>query len=510
MIYFVNEYLMALNSGIEHAEIKRLQLFKHQGKPAKLVTRNFDQMLYSNKQRFGLEDDQIVNMYDFFQGIETRVPVGKNEPKIEALHLAPEYNVDPGADVSHVYDGDQLIMDVHFAPGTIGQLYSVDVYDKTGKKVQMSLWDFRGFKTRDQFFSNEGDLISQVTYDPSGQRVIEEYFGHDADGRTVLTLLQLLDYQNQDLFFNSYDELFTFFLDELNRRDGEKSTFVADRPGASYDAVLSMTTKARRYITLPTTHTVDAKDQVYANLSGLYANALVNHIDQLDGVIVATEAQKADLTRWMGGEERVKTPIFAVPAGVVDPKQEHAKHIALAQRHRHEVVVVGRLTKERHTEDVVTAFAKVKQQIPDATLAIYGYGDQEKPLNDQIKQQSLTDSVKLHGYQAKLDDVYDQAQVYVNATEGDNDPLALTEALSHGLPAVVYNVFYGPADLIMDGRNGYLVGRGDVDGLAGAMIRLLKDDKLWQQMSQHAYQSMTTRIESVVYAKWKRALHITH
>ncbi|KRL53365.1 glycosyltransferase [Furfurilactobacillus rossiae] len=510
MIYFVNEYLMALNSGIEHAEIKRLQLFKHQGTPAKLVTRNFDQMLYANKQRFGIEDDQVVNMYDYFQGIEDLKPVGKNEPKIESLNLAADYNVDPGADVSHVYDGDKLVMNVHFAPGTIGQLYSVDAFDRSGKKVQTELWDFRGFKTRDQFFSDAGELISQVTYAPDGKRVIEEYFSHDKDGHNFLSLLQLLDYKGQDLFFDSYDELFTFFLDELNRRDGEGSTFVADRPGAAYDAMLSMTTKVSRFITLPTTHTIDPKDQVYANLSGIYANPIVNQIDKLSGIIVATDEQKADLTRWMGGEAQVKAPITVVPFSVVNDEQAHAKRVRLPQRTAHKVIVVGRLTKERHTEDVVKAFVTVKKHISDATLDIYGYGDQEKPLTEQIKKAELTDSVTLKGYHPDLDKAYDGAQVYVNATESDNEPLALAEALAHGVPSVVYNVHYGPSDMIDEGKNGYLVADNDVVGLANAIQRVMKDDQVWEAMSRNAYDSITPRTESIVFAKWKRALHIKH
>jgi poly(glycerol-phosphate) alpha-glucosyltransferase len=61
MNFFVNQYLMALNSGVEHAEFKRLQLFQAHQAPAKLVTRQFDGLLHQNMRRFNIADDQMAN-----------------------------------------------------------------------------------------------------------------------------------------------------------------------------------------------------------------------------------------------------------------------------------------------------------------------------------------------------------------------------------------------------------------------------------------------------------------
>ncbi|MBB1169108.1 poly(glycerol-phosphate) alpha-glucosyltransferase [Lacticaseibacillus paracasei] len=46
MIYFVNEYVMALNSGVEHAEFKRLAVFKHAKTSAKILTRDYNYSLH--------------------------------------------------------------------------------------------------------------------------------------------------------------------------------------------------------------------------------------------------------------------------------------------------------------------------------------------------------------------------------------------------------------------------------------------------------------------------------
>ena len=64
MDFFVNQYLLGKNSSVEHAELKRLQLFKDHQAPAQLVTRDFDPVLHRTMQRFGVTNDQLTNLYE--------------------------------------------------------------------------------------------------------------------------------------------------------------------------------------------------------------------------------------------------------------------------------------------------------------------------------------------------------------------------------------------------------------------------------------------------------------
>ena len=43
-------------------------------------------------------------------------------------------------------------------------------------------------------------------------------------------------------------------------------------------------------------------------------------------------------------------------------------------------------------------------------------------------------------------------------------PLVLLEAMSVGCIPIAYDMPYGPADIIVDGVNGYLVEAGDIEG----------------------------------------------
>ena len=89
-----------------------------------------------------------------------------------------------------------------------------------------------------------------------------------------------------------------FSLDEIAKQD-EHAIMVADRPGVAYEALLNMEYHhVKRFVTLPTIHTADMKDPVYANLSGLYNDVIVERGDQLNGVIVDTRSRVDFMGGW--------------------------------------------------------------------------------------------------------------------------------------------------------------------------------------------------------------------
>lgn len=510
MIYFINEYLLSWNSGIEHSEVKRLKMFKDANINAKLITRNYDPLLSLYRKTNGLNSDQILNMFDYFQNVVDVKPVGPNLPKIDILNLPSDYIIDPGADVSKVYNGDEQVMSVYFAPGTYGQLYKIDYYDSFGKTIQSTFWDFRGFKSRDQFFGTNGELISQLTYDLKGNVVVKEYFSSNDQNQSYITLIELMNYHQEHRFFNDYDELFTFFLDEVARNDNN-AIMVADRPGSVYDSLLNMnSSNVKRFVTIPTVHTIDMRDPVYANLSGIYNNVIVENINNLNGVIVATERQKNDLTLWEGGVERLTSPIYVASFAVVLNKQLNKKHVSLKKRIKHKIIVVTRLLPERYTNDIIEAFAKIINHFSDATLDIYGYGEQYDSLKAQIEEKNLVNNVKLKNYVQNLDEAYDESELYINTTGGDSQPLAIIEALSHGLPTIAYDAFYGPQEAISQGKNGYLIRVGDINGIARAIELIFNDDLRWEKMSEYAYKSAKKYSEDNVLIQWKKALGLNN
>ena len=75
--------------------------------------------------------------------------------------------------------------------------------------------------------------------------------------------------------------------------------------------------------------------------------------------------------------------------------------------------------------------------------------------------------------------------VLVNPSVREGWGLNVVEANAFGVPCVAYDVA-GLRDSVRDGVTGLLVESGDVEALAEALVRVLRDDSLRRMLSENA------------------------
>lgn len=502
MYFFLNQYIMALNSGLEHAEMKRQALFKKKGVASRIVTRDYDRSLHRNAAEFGLDQDDLVNMYDFFQDSVTVTP---QKLTTKSLNLPIAYQVSPDNNLSQVYEGDRLVLNIHHTPGRVGELFFTEYFDEYGNVTNRVLYDSRGFKSSEQFLNGDGVVYAEIFFKPDGTRAIERYYEKlpDSKAAPIIFNIRLINYQGRDYYFNSEADFFTFFLDELNQSEGGNNVFIADRPAIANMPMIEMKTPARKLIWFPILHAVSPADQVDSELDGNYKVALSSHLNDIDGLITMTEAQARQLRTRLHDDH---LPIYVINGAPVSTKQLRKKKLPAVNRVGSKVLYVGRLDASKGVDNLIRAFALVARQVPEARLDIRGYGstDYVKLLENLIKDLKLNDKVAISGYTSKIDDVYDTAKVFATATKQDAFPLAMVEALSHGLPLIAFDVNYGPKEIIENGQNGYLLKDGDIYNLAQRMIELLKDPAQLEAMSENAYQSAKRYSMTKIWQQWQQ------
>lgn len=118
------------------------------------------------------------------------------------------------------------------------------------------------------------------------------------------------------------------------------------------------------------------------------------------------------------------------------------------QRHKNELLFVGRLVPKKGLNFLLDALAILVRTRPKLSLKIVGFGPEEANLKEQVKQLKLENNVKFLGAlsQDKLPVQYRQATLFVapfvRADNGDQEglPVALMEAIGCGCPAVVGHV----------------------------------------------------------------------
>jgi glycosyltransferase involved in cell wall biosynthesis len=172
---------------------------------------------------------------------------------------------------------------------------------------------------------------------------------------------------------------------------------------------------------------------------------------------------------------------------------------------RYDLLTVGRLVDAKRLEDFVAVVAQVRSSRPDSRAAIAGAGPLELHLRAEASRLGVADAIDFLGLRDDVEEVYRMARVFVLTSAFEGVSVALGEALSSGLPAVVTDVG-DLADLVHEGRNGSLRPVGDTSGIAAAVEALLEDQQLYRRASGAAREVAASRSVPRIAELYERIL----
>ncbi len=148
------------------------------------------------------------------------------------------------------------------------------------------------------------------------------------------------------------------------------------------------------------------------------------------------------------------------------------------------------------------AFALLRKQWPQARLKIAGYGSERARLEDWVRSESLG-GVEFVGRiePEQMPRLYDEADIFVNASVIDNQPISILEAFAAGLPVVSTPVGDIPAMLNYQ-QNGTLVPQDDPAAMAAALAMLLDAPGEALMMARRARQEVEQYTWPQVRGAW--------
>jgi len=171
------------------------------------------------------------------------------------------------------------------------------------------------------------------------------------------------------------------------------------------------------------------------------------------------------------------------------------------------ILFVGRLEKRKGANYLLKAYRRVKRDIPNSRLIIVGPGTKLRDkYEEQVEKYDLKDVVFV-GYTSheELPRYYKTADIFcAPATGWESFGIVLLEAMAVGKPIVASDID-GYASILSHGVEGLLVPPKDEESLAQALISLLKDEKLRQEMGargilkaeEYDWKNVARRVESL-------------
>jgi glycosyltransferase involved in cell wall biosynthesis len=135
------------------------------------------------------------------------------------------------------------------------------------------------------------------------------------------------------------------------------------------------------------------------------------------------------------------------------------------------VLAAGRLVPAKGFESLLRAFASLRGR--DCALVILGEGPLRPRLEALASSLSIADDVALPGFDANPLRWMSRCSAFALSSEFEGLPGVLIQAMACGAPVVATDCPFGPAEIVADGRDGFLVPVGDEGALAGALGRAL-------------------------------------
>ncbi len=154
------------------------------------------------------------------------------------------------------------------------------------------------------------------------------------------------------------------------------------------------------------------------------------------------------------------------------------------------ILYVGRVIPRKDLLTLLRALVMVRREIPRVQLRVAGETESAPAYFETcqhfIAQQALGETVQFLGSLSRDEMVreYARCSVLALSSEQETAPVVVAEAMASAR-AVIATRVCGIPDMVEDGLSGLLVDCGDVDGMADALLRVLRDPELRTAMGRH-------------------------
>lgn len=150
------------------------------------------------------------------------------------------------------------------------------------------------------------------------------------------------------------------------------------------------------------------------------------------------------------------------------------------------IIYMARITPDKQQHLLIRAFSKIAFSHPDWVVHFYGRADKKylAYCHKLIAQHHLENQVLFKGVTSDPVEKLLRAEICAFPSRFEGFGLALTEAMSVGLPTIGFSSCCGVNELIQDQLNGYLV--KDVDDFAEKLGLLINNKELRKNLGDEA------------------------
>lgn len=492
MVYNFNLGIGWASSGVEYAQSYRANLFRQAQIPARFIftdmfpTENIEHMT----RNLNFLDDEVIWLYTYFTDTKT-APVSFTLKDLEKT-FADENPVfsREGKTARYIFEGQQKYYRVYLTQENGDKVHRVEIV-ADGCLIRKDYYTY--CKIYSEYYApldGKAHLYGRSFFNEDGSAAYEEMIDEDTHAC----------YKFPDAMLYSKAELVGYMVKNMHLT--AEDVVIIDRTTGIGQAILENCGPARVGSIVHADHFSEGGTDECNILWNNYYEYAFAQTDHIDFYVTATDAQNQLMREQFQKYRGIEPQIVTIPVGSLEkvrrPKQP---------RRRHALITASRLATEKHCDWLIEAVVKARESVPDVSLDIYGKGGEEGRLKQLIDRYGCKEYVRLMG-QHNLDEVYEQYEAYVSASQSEGFGLTLMEAVGSGLPIIGFDVRYGNQTFIDDGENGYRIPIHDemdqkekIALLADRIVHMLTEDDM-EAFSKHSYEKAQAFLTKEVVKRW--------
>jgi len=411
---------------------------------------------------------KVINVYEYFQksyvdGLENKAIFEDGENDSDIL----SNDTSSGTEIKKYYTG------------YMGSLRMVR-YFNNGNADKDMVYDDWGYLNYIREYSPLSEDIYDIKYfTTDGRLCIEKLVRLTDDGTQLEKIILYNDSGEIAAELGDDAELATVCLEQIMSDDMFYMLIVED--GLMSKAAAMIDENRKNVAKCIVVHSIFLNN-AYDPQSGpqKYYKYLCENHDRFDGILMLTEEARRDFNELYGGGSE---KIFVIPHPY--PYQVNEAHFD--ERDNLKAVIVSRLDPLKQVNYAVEIFAKVAEALPDARLEIYGRGPEEERIRALIKRLGMEINIFLKGHTDNPLAVFSTAALSIGTSSAEGFGLSVMESICNGCPAFAFDIKYGPAEIIDDGKTGFLFNRLDAETFARMIYEYFNDIDMQRTMSENCY-----------------------
>jgi len=241
-----------------------------------------------------------------------------------------------------------------------------------------------------------------------------------------------------------------------------------------------------------------AQEHCYHNSNKKYINQISNCYYNIDYLCALTKTLYNDYKKFL--KYNKKTKVVLLPNMLYNLPTDYSK------LDKPNFLTVGRLDYGKRNNEIIDNFSKIKND--KSKLFIIGDGKEFNNLVRQVKELKLENRVEMVGYLSHED----QKKYFLNSccflmasiTEGL--PMVLLEAMSFGVPCVVYKTASGTEDIIENNENGYIISNRDNEIYVSSMEKIINNENQRKRLGKNAIKTSKKFYKDEILKIWFKIL----